>query len=186
LALFSGISRLSTVPAGSLAKAASVGAKTVNGPAPFRVSLNPAALMAATNVLNCPALVATSMMFPPARAGGALCCALVVLLMDVDALVDVLGVALDDVLGNTTGAEEAASVEPRIAVLASFPVAPSKGSAAAGAAAGTAAAAAALALVLEGPALLTLARPAMTKKLVMQIAVVVKLGLNLAVMGVVL
>ena len=32
LSLFSGFSRSSTVPAGSLAKASSVGAKTVNGP----------------------------------------------------------------------------------------------------------------------------------------------------------
>jgi hypothetical protein len=37
----------STVPAGSLAKAASEGAKTVNGPLPLRVSTRPAALTAA-------------------------------------------------------------------------------------------------------------------------------------------
>ena len=43
LALFSGFKRLSTVPAGSLANAASVGANTVKGPVPFSVSTNPAA-----------------------------------------------------------------------------------------------------------------------------------------------
>ena len=38
-ASFSGLARSdSTVPAGSLAKASSVGAKTVNGPSPLRVS----------------------------------------------------------------------------------------------------------------------------------------------------
>ena len=44
LALFSGFKRLSTVPAGSLAKAASVGANTVNGPGPFSVSTRPGRL----------------------------------------------------------------------------------------------------------------------------------------------
>src|SRR3954464_7828993 len=42
---------VSTVPAGSLPKAALVGAKTVNGPAPERVSTRPAALTAATRVV---------------------------------------------------------------------------------------------------------------------------------------
>ena len=37
----------STVPAGSLAKAASVGAKTVKGPLPERVSASPQAVTAA-------------------------------------------------------------------------------------------------------------------------------------------
>ena len=36
------------MPAGSLAKASLVGAKTVNGPGPLRVSTRPAALTAAT------------------------------------------------------------------------------------------------------------------------------------------
>src|SRR5580704_10790091 len=48
---FSGFSRLSTVPAGSLAKASLVGAKTVNGPGPSRVSTRPAAFTAATSVV---------------------------------------------------------------------------------------------------------------------------------------
>ena len=38
------------MPAGSLAKAASVGAKTVNGPRPASVSTRPAAFTAATSV----------------------------------------------------------------------------------------------------------------------------------------
>ena len=40
LSLFSGFSRLSTVPAGSLAKASSVGAKTVNGPPRYQIKLS--------------------------------------------------------------------------------------------------------------------------------------------------
>src|SRR5271165_3753355 len=60
--LFSGLSRFSTVPAGSLAKASSVGAKTVKGPLPFKVSTSPAAFTAATRVLNCPAPAATPKM----------------------------------------------------------------------------------------------------------------------------
>ena len=43
LALFSGLSSVSTVPAGSLANASSVGANTVNGPGPLSVSTRPAA-----------------------------------------------------------------------------------------------------------------------------------------------
>src|ERR1700722_20664794 len=50
-ALFSGFTSVSTVPAGSLLKAALVGAKTVKGPAPLRVSTRPAALTAATRVV---------------------------------------------------------------------------------------------------------------------------------------
>ena len=41
---------METVPAGSLSNAAFVGAKTVNVPAPLRVSASPAALTAANNV----------------------------------------------------------------------------------------------------------------------------------------
>ena len=51
MALFSGFSRFSTVPAGSLAKAALVGANTVNGPVLFNVSTRPAAFTAATSVV---------------------------------------------------------------------------------------------------------------------------------------
>lgn len=98
---------------------------------------------------------------PPERGAGALCAE------EDDVLLD--AVEGDEVLAETLGSFAAA-----LSI------------AAAGTLAGTAIAAAAFALVLEGPALLTLASPAITKKLVMQIAVVVKLGLNLAVMGVVL
>jgi hypothetical protein len=72
--------KASTVPAGSLAKAASVGAKTytdtseeynlekkfyehgltVKGPFPFRVGTNPAAVKAAARVLKLPADTAVS------------------------------------------------------------------------------------------------------------------------------
>src|SRR5215813_2029764 len=51
VALFSGLSRLSTVPAGNLAKASLVGANTVNGPGPESVSTKPAAFTAATSVV---------------------------------------------------------------------------------------------------------------------------------------
>src|SRR5580698_5514166 len=62
MSLFSGFSNVSTVPAGSLAKASLVGAKTVNGPAPFRVSTRPAAFTAATRVVWSAELTALSMM----------------------------------------------------------------------------------------------------------------------------
>src|SRR6476661_11291195 len=51
MSLFSGFNRLSTVPAGSLAKAALVGANTVKGPGPCSVSTRPAAFTAATSVV---------------------------------------------------------------------------------------------------------------------------------------
>ena len=60
LSLFSGFSSSSTVPAGSFAKAASVGANTVNGPEPLRVVTRPAASSAAASVLNWPASAAVS------------------------------------------------------------------------------------------------------------------------------
>ena len=41
----------STVPSGKAANAASVGAKTVKGPSPDKVSTRPAAITAASNVL---------------------------------------------------------------------------------------------------------------------------------------
>src|ERR1700722_3457179 len=73
LALFSGLRRSSMVPGGSLAKAASVGAKTVNGPAPLSVSTSPAALIAATSVLKLPAATAVSTISafaPPSASTG--------------------------------------------------------------------------------------------------------------------
>lgn len=59
-ALFSGLRSISTVPFGSLAKAASVGAKTVNGPSPCSTSTKSAAFRAAVSVLKEPFAVATS------------------------------------------------------------------------------------------------------------------------------
>ena len=61
--LFSGFTRVSTVPAGSLPKAALVGANTVNGPLPSRVSTSPAAFTAATSVVWSLELTAFWMMF---------------------------------------------------------------------------------------------------------------------------
>ena len=62
-ALFSGLSSVSSVPAGSLANASSVGAKTVNGPLPFSVSTRSAAACSAfASVLNDPAATAVSTM----------------------------------------------------------------------------------------------------------------------------
>ena len=54
--------KLSTVPAGSLEKASSVGAKTVNGPAPLSVPTRFVAVSAAAKVLKFPAALAVSMM----------------------------------------------------------------------------------------------------------------------------
>lgn len=51
IALFSGLTRLATVPAGSFAKASFVGANTVKGPLLESVSTSPAALTAATSVV---------------------------------------------------------------------------------------------------------------------------------------
>src|SRR5271166_2576197 len=69
--LFSGFNRSSTVPAGNLANASSVGAKTVKGPLPFRVSTRPAACRAAARVLNEPAATAVSTMSCDAALGRA-------------------------------------------------------------------------------------------------------------------
>ena len=52
------LSKPSTVPAGNFAKASSEGAKTVKGPLPFSVSINPAAVSAAARVVNLPAATA--------------------------------------------------------------------------------------------------------------------------------
>ena len=49
-AFFSAFNKPSTVPAGNAAKAALVGAKIVNGPAPLSVSTRPAAFTAVTSV----------------------------------------------------------------------------------------------------------------------------------------
>jgi len=49
--LFSGFTKSSTVPAGSLSKAALVGANTVNGPALLNAVTKSAAFTAATNVV---------------------------------------------------------------------------------------------------------------------------------------
>src|SRR5512147_368349 len=57
-ALFLGRIRLSMVPVGNCLKASSVGAKTVYGPGPLRVSANPAAFNAAARVLKVPAAAA--------------------------------------------------------------------------------------------------------------------------------
>src|SRR5579864_2541787 len=62
MSLFSGFSSVSTVPAGSLANASLVGAKTVNGPAPLSVSTRPAAFTAATRVVWSAELTALSIM----------------------------------------------------------------------------------------------------------------------------
>src|SRR5579862_2718419 len=73
--LFSGLRSDSTVPAGSLLKASSVGANTVKGPLPFKVSARPAACSAVVNVLKVPAATAVSTMSfcaEPAAAGIAL------------------------------------------------------------------------------------------------------------------
>src|SRR5262245_59471060 len=48
---FAGCVSVSTVPAGSFAKASFVGANTVNGPGPRSVSTRPAACTAATSVV---------------------------------------------------------------------------------------------------------------------------------------
>ena len=50
------------MPSGNLANALSVGAKTVNGPSPFRVSIKSAAFKAAASVLKLPAETAVSTM----------------------------------------------------------------------------------------------------------------------------
>ncbi len=58
--LFSGLSRYSRVPFGSLEKASSVGANTVKGPSPLRVLTRSPAWSAAAKVLKFPALTAVS------------------------------------------------------------------------------------------------------------------------------
>jgi hypothetical protein len=59
----SGVRSPSTAPAGSFAKAALVGAKTVKGPGPDRVSTRPAAFTAATSVVWSAEFIAFSMIF---------------------------------------------------------------------------------------------------------------------------
>src|SRR3954465_8890205 len=60
--LFSGFSRVSTVPAGSIEKALLVGANTVNGPGLLSVSTSTAAFTAATSVVWSREFTALSMM----------------------------------------------------------------------------------------------------------------------------
>src|SRR6266702_2597371 len=67
--LFSGFSKVSTVPAGRRAKAELTGAKTVKGPAPSKVGTSPAALTAATSVVCTLECAALSTMFLLAYIG---------------------------------------------------------------------------------------------------------------------
>ena len=60
MSLFSGFSRSATAFSGSFAKAAFVGANTVNGPGPISVSTRPAALTAETSVVRLGAFEAFS------------------------------------------------------------------------------------------------------------------------------
>jgi len=60
--------RPSTVPSGRSAKASSVGANTVKGPSPERVSTKSAAITAATKVPNDPLPMATSTIVPKSQA----------------------------------------------------------------------------------------------------------------------
>ncbi|MHB8103898.1 MAG: hypothetical protein ACYDEF_17510 [Methanosarcina sp.] len=65
--------RASIVPFGSAAKASSVGAKTVNGPSPFRVSVRFVALRAVRRVVKSPLSFATStMVFVPSSCAEAI------------------------------------------------------------------------------------------------------------------
>ena len=69
---FSGFNNVSTVPAGSFAKASLVGAKTVNGPLLANVSVSFAAFMAVASVLKSGDAEAAAMMLPrgePAAEG---------------------------------------------------------------------------------------------------------------------
>jgi hypothetical protein len=61
--LFSGFTKVSTVPAGSLAKASLVGAKTVKGPGPESAPARSAAVTAATSVVCTGEATAFSTMF---------------------------------------------------------------------------------------------------------------------------
>lgn len=61
--MLSGNNKLDKTPAGSLAKAWSVGAKTVKGPAPVKVVSKLAALRAVTNFEKIEILDATSKIF---------------------------------------------------------------------------------------------------------------------------
>src|SRR6201992_472654 len=63
VALFSGFTKVSTVPFGSISNASFVGAKTVNGPGPCNVSTRPAAFTAATRVVWSFELTAFSTIF---------------------------------------------------------------------------------------------------------------------------
>ena len=97
------------MPAGSAAKAASVGANTVKGPLPWSVSTRPAAWTAVSRVLNEPASVAVwtmSLAMAAAEAEGAM-------LGDAAAVVGT-GVAVGAVVGDALG--EAALEQAAIAM----------------------------------------------------------------------
>ena len=66
IGLLSGFSSVTTVPAGSAATAALVGANTVNGPGPWSVSTSLEALTAATSVVWSLELTALSIDAPEA------------------------------------------------------------------------------------------------------------------------
>jgi len=66
MALACSVVRLSRVPAGSLAKASSDGAKMVTASTPFRVSTRPRSETTLTKVVNAPAPTATSTTSPTA------------------------------------------------------------------------------------------------------------------------
>src|SRR5512141_893051 len=68
LSLAGSLRSASSVPAGRAANAASVGAKTVKGPAPLSVSTSPAAVAACSSVLKLPAAVAVWTMSPAGAA----------------------------------------------------------------------------------------------------------------------
>ena len=95
------LSSVSTVPAGSLAKASSVGAKTVNGPSPLRVSTRPAASRAAASVVKSPAATAVSTMSAEA----------------IDSLGEADGVAEAEVVAGAEVAAVSASSLPHAAVV---------------------------------------------------------------------
>src|SRR3954451_922159 len=77
--LLAGWSRVSSVPAGSLANASLVGAKTVYGPGPDRVSASPAAFTADTRVekSGLPAAIST-MVFAAGAVVSEVACSMVV------------------------------------------------------------------------------------------------------------
>ena len=80
------LSSVSRVPLGSAPNAASVGAKTVNGPAPLRVSTRSAAVSALASVVKSPAATAVSTMSEGAAGVG-----------DIVSVAEVVGESADSV-----------------------------------------------------------------------------------------